>query len=280
DRLERLVAGGGGTTGWKYVVATDDSTELYGSTGVLLSISDRAGSTLTLAYSDASTPPAIAPVPGLLIGVSDPWGRAISYIYDSQQRIARMTAPDGGTYDYAYDADGNLASITFPDTKVRQYKYNEQEHTQNTALPNSLTGIIDENGARFATFKYDTQGRVVSTEHAGGAQKATLDYTSPFVSTTVTDALGVARSYGLTVLLGVVKGTGISGAACPTCGPATQTHDANGNVASRTDWNGNRTNYTYDLARNLETSRTEGLTSSGGTTPQTRTISTDRKSVV
>jgi YD repeat-containing protein len=270
DRLERLVDGGGSTTGWKYVVAADDSTELYGPTGNLLSISDRAGSTQTLAYSDASMPPAIAPVPGLLIGVSDPWGRAISYIYDNQKRIVRMTDPAGGNYDYAYDAAGNLASITFPDAKVRAYKYNEPENTQSTALPNSLTGIIDENGARFATFKYDTQGRVVSSEHAGGAQKSALDYTSPGVSTTVTDALGVARSYGLTTLLWAVKGTGISGAACPTCGPPAQTHDANGNVASRTDWNGNQAIYAFDSTRNLEISRTEA-----NGTPQQRTTSTE-----
>jgi len=249
DRLERLTDGGGSTTGWKYVVASDDSTELYGPTGNLLSISDRAGSTQTLTYSDVSTPPNVAPAPGLLITVSDAWGRTLGFIYDSQNRIVRMTDPAGGNYNYAYDTAGNLASITFPDTKVRSYVYNEPENTQNTALPNTLTGIIDV--------------------------KATLDYTSPFVSTTVTDALGVARSYGLTVLLGVVKGTGISGPACPTCGPATQTYDGNGNVASRTDWNGNRTNYVYDLARNLETSRIEGLTSAGGTTPQTRTVSTE-----
>ena len=185
-----------------------------------------------------------------------------------------MTDSANGNYIFAYDTSGNLASITSPDMKVRQFVYNEAAHTQNTALPNSLTGIIDENGARFATFEYDTQGRAVSTEHAGGAQKYMLEYTSPGAATTVTDALGVARTYGLTTLLGVVKGTGITGAACPTCGPAAQSHDANGNVSSRTDWNGNRTNYAYDLARNLETSRTEGLTSAGATTPQTRTINT------
>ena len=56
-------------------------------------------------------------------------------------------------------------------------------------------------------------------------------------------------------------------------GVGARTYDANGNVASRTDFNGNLTNYTYDLARNLETSRTEGLTGRRGT-PQTRTIST------
>jgi YD repeat-containing protein len=51
-------------------------------------------------------------------------------------------------------------------------------------------------------------------------------------------------------------------------------YDANGNIASRTDFNGNRTNYSYDLARNLETSRTEGLTATGASTPATRTIAT------
>jgi YD repeat-containing protein len=274
DRLERLADGGGSTTGWKYTVAADDSIELYDPSGRLLSISDRAGSTLTLSYSNASTPPSIAPGPGFLIGVSDPWGRAISYTYNAQSRVSRVTDPAGGTYDFVRDGNDNLVSITFPDTRVRQYRYNEQEHTQGTALPYSLTGIIDENGARFATFKYDTQGRVVSSEHAGGVERTTLDYPSQYVSTTVTDPLGVARSYGLTILLGVVKGAGITGAACPSCGPASQAYDANGNVASRTDWNGNRTNYGYDLARNLETSRTEALTAAGAATPQTRTIST------
>ena len=117
DRLERLTDGGGSTTGWKYVVASDDSTELYGPTGNLLSISDRAGSTQTLTYSDVSTPPNVAPAPGLLITVSDAWGRTLGFIYDSQNRIVRMTDPAGGNYNYAYDTAGNLASITFPDRK-------------------------------------------------------------------------------------------------------------------------------------------------------------------
>ena len=274
DGLERLVDGSGNTTGWKYFVAADESTELYGPTGKLLSISNRAGSTVTLAYSDASTPPSVAPIPGLLISASDPWGRSLSYVYDSQQRIVGMSDPANGDYNFAYDAVGNLSSITFPDTKVREYKYNEPEDTEGATLPNSLTGIVDENGARFGTYKYDAQGRSVSTEHAGGAGKATLAYTSLGVSTAVTDALGVVRTYGFTTLHGVAKRIGITGAACPSCGPASQTFDANGNVSSRIDWNSNRTSYTYDLTRNLETSRTEGLTSGGAPTPQTRTITT------
>ena len=272
DRVERLVDGTGNIIGWKLTVAADDSIELYDASGRLLSITDRAGATTTLGYSTSSTPSSIAPTSGLLISVSDPWGRTLSYVYDINRRVIRLTDPANDAYNFAYDSAGNLASITFPDSRIRQFVYNEQEHTQNTALPNALTGIIDENGARFATYEYDTQGRAVTSEHAGSTQRYTFVYTAPNSVTTVTDPLGVARDYGLTTSLGVVRRTGVSGAACPSCGSAAQMYDANGNVSSRTDWNGNRTNYAYDLTRNLETSRTEGLTSSGGTTPQTRTI--------
>jgi YD repeat-containing protein len=47
-------------------------------------------------------------------------------------------------------------------------------------------------------------------------------------------------------------------------------YDANGNVISRTDWNGVTTTYTYDMDRNLELSRTEAAG-----TPQERTITTE-----
>ena len=95
-------------------------------------------------------------------------------------------------------------------------------------------------------------------------------------STTVTDALNTARTYNFQTILGVVKSTGQSQPGGSGCGASASalSYDANGNVASRTDFNGNRTDYTYDLTRNLETSRTEGLTATGATTPATRTITT------
>ena len=269
DQLQHFTDSSGNTTGWKYVVAADDSTELYNSAGKVVSITDRAGLTTTLTYSTSTTPTQIAPLSGMLIGVTNPFGRSLSYVYNSLGRIATMTDPAGGITTFGYDANGHLASITFPDTKVRTFLYNEPALTQGASLPDSLTGIVDENGARFATFGYDTQGRAVSTEHAGGADRKTFAYSTP-TATTITDALGVARSFGLTTLLGVVKNSGITGAPCPSCGPAARSFDANGNVASTTDWNGNVNNRSYDLARNLETSRTEAFN-----TPQARTISTD-----
>ena len=37
-----------------------------------------------------------------------------------------------------------------------------------TTFPNLLTGIIDENGVRFATWTYDSLARATSSQHAGG----------------------------------------------------------------------------------------------------------------
>src|SRR5690554_1360902 len=47
-------------------------------------------------------------------------------------------------------------------------------------------------------------------------------------------------------------------------------HDANGNVVSRSDFKGVTTTYQYDLTRNLETSCTEAVG-----TPEERTITTE-----
>ena len=138
--------------------------------------------------------------------------------------------------------------------------------------PNALTGITDEKGVRFATFGYDANGRAISSQHAGGVNSVSMTHGSG--STTVTDPRGNVRTFSTSSVLGVMKNTGITGPVGPEHGPASRTYDANGNVATRIDWNGNRTDYTYDLARNLETARTEALTSGGSATAQTRTITT------
>jgi uncharacterized protein RhaS with RHS repeats len=45
--------------------------------------------------------------------------------------------------------------------------------------PNVLTGILDENGTRQATYQYDPQVRAVSSERAGGADRSTFGERSP-----------------------------------------------------------------------------------------------------
>ena len=256
-KLIRKTNAGGSTTGWQ-LISSADEIETYDAGGKLQSVTDAQGRTQTLSY-DAS---------GRLTTITDTFGHALTLAYDAQNRVSTLTQPDGGVVQFSYDAANNLASITWPDTRSRSYHY------ENASFPNNLTGITDENGARYATYGYDSQGRAVLTEHAGGAQRATLSFGAN--STTVTDALGTARTHTLTTVQSVVRGTGATQPGGSGCGPAAsaQTYDANGNVATRTDFNGNVTTYTYDLTRNLETKRVEASNA-----PVARTISTQWHSV-
>ena len=253
-------------SGWQLTTA-DNVVENYDATGHLLSTVDLDGQTTTFTYSDAATPQTIAPIAGLLISVVDSVGRQLSFVYDSNSRVQTITDPASGIITYGYDAQSNLVSVTYPDGHSRTYHYNEPENTSGANLPNALTGITDENGDRYATYQYAADGKAISTGHAGGADLHTLTY-NPDGSTTVTDPLGTARTHNFTTILGVVKSTGQSQPGGSGCGAASSaaTYDANGNVASRADFNGHQTCYAYDLTRNLETARVEGL-ATGSTCP-------------
>ncbi|RJG05284.1 RHS repeat protein [Noviherbaspirillum cavernae] len=271
DRLIPQTDGTGKVITWEYSVAADGSVETYDAAGKLLSIRNRVDLTQTLTYSDTTTAPAIAPAPGLLLKVTDAYGRMIDFTYDSSGRINKMTDPSGGEYRYAYDADNNLVSVTLPDTKVKGYSYNEAAYTGGNTLPHTLTGVTDENGSRLASYTYDAQGRAYIGQHAGGVDQYQLNFSPDGSSTTTIDPLGTARTYSYTSILGVTRATGQSQPAGAGSAAATRstTYDSNGNVKSRTDWNGNLTTYDYDLVRNLQTRRTEA---SG--TPQARMITT------
>ncbi len=253
EQLARLTDGSGNTVGWELTLA-DGVVETYTASGTITGYRHPSGQVITVSGAD-STHAVLA----------DANGRSLTLDFDAQNNLASLIDPAGGVTTYAYDAAGNLASVTYPGGQSKTYHY------ENPGFPHALTGITDENGDRYATWTYDAQGRAVSSEHAGGAERVDLTF-NPDGSTTVTDALGAARTYGMTAVLGVVKSTGQSQPGGAGCGPASSTlaYDANGNVASRTDFNGNTTTYTYDLTRNLETSRTEAAG-----TAQARTIVTE-----
>src|SRR6266571_4510919 len=163
-----------------------------------------------------------------------------------------------------YDANGRLVSIASRTGIVQTLSYDSLLR---------LSSVIDSFG-RSLTFTYDVQGRATSSQHAGGANGVTLVF-NPDNTTTETDALNTSRTYTFQTVFRLVKNTAVDQPCVNGCGlsASASTYDSKGFIASSTDWNGNRTNYTHDT-RGLETSRTEGLTSAGGTTAQTRTIST------
>jgi RHS repeat-associated protein len=250
ESLTRIVNADGNTTGWQ-LLSSDDSTEHYNTSGKLQSITNRDGRTQTLTYDTGNR----------LVAVTDDVGRALHFSYDASNRIDTVTDPAGNLYQYAYDDRDNLTSVTYPDGKVRTYHYNEPAYTSGADLPHALTGITDENGVRYATYTYDAQGRAIVTEHAGGADRHVLNYSADGSSTVVTDPLGSEYTHQFQTILGVARSTGQSQPAGSGCSAASSaiTHDANGNAISRTDFNGNKTCYVFDMNRNLEIARVEGL---------------------
>lgn len=270
DQLLPIVDSYSMLVGWRYVTTSDD-TEMYDASGKLQSITARNGMTQTLAYSDDSTPG--VPKAGLLVKVTDSLGRSLAFAYDAQARITKVTDQSGQPYLYSYDQAGNLATVTYPDLMQRQYLYNEVAYVQNANAPWLLTGIVDENGARFATFSYDAKGRTIATEHAGGVDRYQFSFTGtiPAVSTVVADPLGTQRKYDYSYLNNHYSNTALS-QPCVSCGGQSGrslTYDKNSNATAITDFKGIKTTFAFDLTRNLETSRTEA---SG--TSQQRTVTT------
>lgn len=283
--LRTGVDANGNATGWTYKNEHDE-VETYDAAGKLVSLTNRAGLIQTLTYSDGTAganggyvldasgvATATALPAGRLIRVTNPANRSLQFGYDAAGRVVKVADPVGGVYLYAYSgtlATDNLTSVTYPDGKVRTYLYGETANVSATpdagvSYAHSLTGIIDENGTRYASWTYDAKGRATSSEHGtfgSGINHVGLAYGTPDANgnstTIVTDVMGTTRSYGFSTLLGVVKNTGITGQPCNGCNAAF-TYDANGNVASRSDFNGNKVCYAYDLVRNLETVRLEGL---------------------
>jgi len=216
----------------------DDTVENYNSSGQLTSIVTRAGLTTTLTYTS-----------GKLTTVTGPFSHTLTFTYDALNRVSTMKPSDGYTYTYSYDGFGNLAMVAYPTGYSRNYVYD------NTTFQNLLTGLVDEDSNVYASWTYDGTGRALTSQHAGGADLTSIAYTTS-TSSTVTDANGNAHSYALTTLFNVVKPTAVTGVPDPVAGGASFTYDANGFIASRTDFNGNVTNYVHNAAGE-ETSRTE-----------------------
>ncbi|TFW30200.1 RHS repeat protein [Massilia horti] len=264
DRAVQVFDLNGAALEWQVYNAQNDTTEVFDPKGKLIRVQIRGGRQLTMQYSDDQTPQAIAPKAGLLIEVSDTFGRHLGFTYDAQGRISTLIDPAGGIIQYAYDEAssfgpapaGNLTSVTYQDGKKRIYWYNEPENTGGVNLPQALTGITDELGVRYATYKYNSTGKAISTEHAGGVEKYTFAYPSE-TQATVTDPLNSVRNYNSKIILNTSRDSNSNIVVNGSTRGTFVGFDANGNVSSFHDLNSVLTTHNYDLSRNLETRRTE-----------------------
>ncbi|MBJ6958522.1 RHS repeat protein, partial [Vibrio cholerae] len=86
------------------------------------------------------------------------------------------------------------------------------------------------------TWGYDTQGRAVLSEHAGGAEKTQVSYNADG-SVSVTNALGHVQRYTYSRHNGMLKPDVVEGAPCTgfVGGKETYVYDSKGLVSSITD---------------------------------------------
>lgn len=219
---------------------TDDTVETYSVSllgqGVVSSIQARNGYTQVLQYNGISQP----------TSVTDSYGRMLAFTY-ANGLLQTVTTPDGLVLTYGYTAVTGgkvLTSVSYSTTPATsiQYVY------ENASLPFALTGNIDENGNRYATWTYDASGRGLSSQHAGVADLTTVSYDDTTGNRTVTNALGEQSLYKFATLQNVPKVIEIDRLANSTTASATRTftYDGNGYKASATDWNGILTTYVND----------------------------------
>ncbi len=134
--------------------------------------------------------------------------------------LSALVLPDGKRVQFAYDARLNLTGARYPDGTARRYHY------EAPYWPNHLTGLTERTGTRFATWRYDAAGRAISSEHADGVERVTLDY-GPDVAdgeigtTTVTNSAGAASVYSYTrhVPSGASLLLTADGPGCRSCPP-------------------------------------------------------------
>lgn len=238
-------------------------SERYNATGKLVAVTTRAGAITTVNRNTADQ----------ITTVVGPFGHTLSFSYDATGLVESVAIPGGQSIGYSY-VNRLLERVTYPEGYSRVYKYEDPNG------PHLLTGVVDESGRRYSTYSYDSSKRVLSSEHAGGANRYTFSYRIPagggvyYDGTVITDPLGTVRNMYFKEVGGVLRVDRVEGGICSECGSsAKNTYDSAGNFASKLDFRGFLTKYQYS-SRNLETVRTEGLTSTGATTANTRTTTT------
>lgn len=203
--------------------------------GRLVSHLDQYGIGWTLQYT-ANKLATVTHTSGRTIGFT--WGMA-----GALPGVTAITDPAGNSFSYTYNAKGYLTGVIYPASiGSRTYLYEDNN------LPR-LTGILI-NGVRYSTYTYDGLDRAIESTHAGGMLDTKVSQNPFNGSVTVTNALGAKFVYvynGAGKQVSVTR-SGVTG--CPNVAAQT-VYDTNGQIDYEVDWQGNKTDYTFDAAGHI-----------------------------
>lgn len=215
-------------------------------------------------------------------------GRAIYFEFpaDAWQVMpaSRVWDTAGNVYTYTYTPmqyswpEWGLATVTYPagtsDRRLDLFRPHVISYEYQLA---NLTGKFI-NGVRYSTFRYDSQERVISSEHAGGHDRMTFEYIPrSFGSrpkTRVTNALGRSTTLSFDNDGQVVASEGAASSFCPAMSTNVITDKA-ARTRTITDENGYVTRERYDATGNV----IESIRGFGTADPQITTFSWDSNPV-
>ncbi len=219
----------------------DNFVERYSSAGYVTDIKNEQGNGWIFGYS--GTYP---------VRITHTSGRYVDLIWASGQ-LTSVRDPAGNYYGYAYltnrfGAGLHLLSATSrPGSPATAIAY----HYENASQLGALTGK-SYGGVRYSWYDYSPNGKVISTEHAGGKDRYTFTYAANGEGvkfTTETNPLGKQTSYSFQ------NGSPVSvqGFASTHCFANYREYnlDANGYDDVVSDFNGNLVDYDYNAKGQL-----------------------------
>jgi len=243
----------------------------YFPVGTLSTRTDPNGAVTTYGYDDLHRLTSIT-APDLAIGYTyDAVGNLdtmidatglTDYAYDALDRLTTITYPNTKTIDYTYDVVGNITGIATPFGTV-SYGYYDNNLLHTITLPNSQQVVyqydaggnllqVDYPNGTAAAYVYDSRNRLTTMTNYGPGDPPTVISTYDYTL----DGVGNRTNVDLFEPLipgfepGTIDYTYNLGNILTTADSTTYTHDANGNMTTKTNGT-NVTSYTYDSLNRL-----------------------------
>ncbi|MBB6561647.1 RHS repeat-associated protein [Acidovorax soli] len=224
--------------GWIFDDKANETRYLFGRDGMLFMQIMRNGWSYAYTHSGDK-----------LTSITSSLGRQIFLAYGDGGKLVKVTTSDQRSVTYSY-ANGLLTGARQSDGTVRQYLYTEAA----AKLPPLLSGIVDEQGNRYSTYTYDSEGWAQSTEKSGAVDRYSVSGKS-----NVVDPLGTSRTYSFGRFGNWVVYQGVSKPPASSSEPKITAASANSNalIDFYYDFNYTQTRFTWDTPRRLPLTVTE-----------------------
>jgi RHS repeat-associated protein len=224
----------------------DGKSQKFGTDGGLLWLKDRNGNQTTLTYTS-----------GVLSSVTDAVGRTLTFTTNGSGKVTEIADSTGTAADYEYyTSTDKLKTVTFPDGSKYKFEYTTiSGRAYLTTVKDALDNILE-------THAYDSYGRATTSEKEGGVEKYEFDYSDASGSTPYTSVIHkkqtsddpIETKYYFkdnTARNVVTKIEGVCGCGGGGSEVTQFFYDSKLNLVKKTDALSNDTTYTYDSDSNL-----------------------------